>query len=315
MKMLKRIMLFAIAMLAGPAFAQYTPFPNCQIPFFLNSGQVASNGFVYAYASGTLNPQSTYTDATGATMNTNPVQLNASGFPTNAGGQQICIWLASGLSYRIVLQNAAHVQQYLIDGINSSSTVPGALFALNANSVSPSCGSTTNNQVLHVTPFVSPILNTVGKMFHTRFVELMRAGTTSQAFSLELVLTNTSYAPGSCSGPAATYGNLAFSPWATATNIPVYADFTCWVVTADNGTGNGAIGCYGTGSYANVAGSGGTNPTASAGLANGGVPTFLAASGVSLASGTLYLVEVGQFNVANASNSVVSEAAPVWTDN
>jgi hypothetical protein len=97
------------------------PLPWVEQPFFVNNGAIAANGFVYTYQSGTLINQATYTDATAATQNSNPILLNGDGFPT-CSGTQCGIWGIPSTTYRICLQNSAHVQQYCIDGVQ----VPGA---------------------------------------------------------------------------------------------------------------------------------------------------------------------------------------------
>lgn len=100
------------------------PIPEQQ--FFDQNGKPLSNGFVYTYLTGTSSGQPSYTDATAQFQNTNPILLNAAGFPTCSGGQ--CgIWLVSGITYRIVVQNSAHVQQYVIDGIQGIAKAPPIL--------------------------------------------------------------------------------------------------------------------------------------------------------------------------------------------
>lgn len=111
------VLFLAILFLVGPLAhcQQLLPIPEQQ--FFGIGGLPLSNGFVYTYISGTLTPQSTFTDYTGGTVNSNPVVLNAGGFPT-CSGQQCGIWLSGGSVYRIVVQNSAHVQQYVVDGVS-----------------------------------------------------------------------------------------------------------------------------------------------------------------------------------------------------
>lgn len=77
--------------------------------FFDTNGNPLAGGKVYSYQAGTTTPQATYTDATGTSANTNPVILDASG--------EADIWLDQALSYKIVLDNSADVQQWETDGI------------------------------------------------------------------------------------------------------------------------------------------------------------------------------------------------------
>ena len=50
---------------------------------------------LFTYAAGTSNPQTTYTDSTGATPNTNPMVLDANG--------SVSCWLTPGVLYKFVL--------------------------------------------------------------------------------------------------------------------------------------------------------------------------------------------------------------------
>lgn len=129
-----RFILLGILALSASAFAQ-TPLlmPTPQQQFFTNTGAVCSGCFLYTYVSGTNTPQATFTDYTGSTANTNPIILNSSGYPQTAIGTLVGVWLQQGLSYRIVLQNTAHVQLWLIDGIT------GANFGSTVTITQPSC--------------------------------------------------------------------------------------------------------------------------------------------------------------------------------
>lgn len=123
---LRRSILFAILALSATAFAQnplIMPIPEQQ--FFTSTGTVCSGCFLYTYTSGTNTPLATYTDYTGLVANTNPILLNAGGYPQTAIGTQIGIWLSPTSTYRIVLQNAAHIPQWQIDGITGQ--VPNVL--------------------------------------------------------------------------------------------------------------------------------------------------------------------------------------------
>lgn len=99
------------------------PIPQQQ--FLTPFGTVCSGCFVYTYSSGTTTPLATYTDATGLTPNTNPIVLNAAGYPQTSIGAQVSIWLSPTAVYRIVLQNAAHVPIWQVDGITGQ--IPASL--------------------------------------------------------------------------------------------------------------------------------------------------------------------------------------------
>ena len=64
-----------------------------------DANNVLAAGYkLFTYASGSTTKLTTYTDSTGATPQTNPIIINALGYPTN--GQ---IWLTAGQSYKFVL--------------------------------------------------------------------------------------------------------------------------------------------------------------------------------------------------------------------
>lgn len=69
-------------------------------------GNPLAGGFVFTFAAGSNTPQATYTDFSGTVQNTNPVVLDAAG--------RAAIWFTAQ-SYKIVVQDANHVQQYVTD--------------------------------------------------------------------------------------------------------------------------------------------------------------------------------------------------------
>jgi hypothetical protein len=79
-----------MAVLAAPPYLQ----------FFDENGDPLSNGFVYTYAAGTLNPKATYTDQGAGTENSNPVELDAAGIPEPGGS----IWING--SYKFVVKDS-----------------------------------------------------------------------------------------------------------------------------------------------------------------------------------------------------------------
>jgi hypothetical protein len=116
-------LLFLFAFLGASAqkakAQQVLPAPVACQQFFSATGQPLAGGYLYTYVSGTYTPATTYTDGTGATANTNPIVLNAAGYPVSASGS--CgIWLTVGTSYRFLLQDATHSQQWVVDNLPSS---------------------------------------------------------------------------------------------------------------------------------------------------------------------------------------------------
>lgn len=107
-KRLLSILLFASSL----AWSQVSvaPMPVPRIQFLSQSGAPLAYGHVYTYACGGSTPLSTYTDYTGGSSNTNPVDLDAGGF---AG-----IWLGPSC-YKFIVKNAADVTQWTVDGVIS----------------------------------------------------------------------------------------------------------------------------------------------------------------------------------------------------
>src|SRR3954451_11252477 len=93
------------------------PLPMPRLQFFDASGRPLAGGKVYTYTAGTSTPLVTYTSSTGATPNTNPVVLDAGGFGA--------IWVTSG-TYKIVVTNAAGVQQWSADNVSNTGQVIAA---------------------------------------------------------------------------------------------------------------------------------------------------------------------------------------------
>lgn len=88
--------------------AVLTPQPKMQ--FESAAGVPLSGGKVYTYVAGTTTPQATYTDATGATPNPNPVILDSRG--------EAAIWLGSA-AYKFKLTDANDVEIWTVDYISA----------------------------------------------------------------------------------------------------------------------------------------------------------------------------------------------------
>ena len=63
-----------------------------------NNGNLLAGGQLYTYSAGTMTKLATYTDATGATPNTNPIILNSRG--------ECGLWLTPGIPYKLILSPA-----------------------------------------------------------------------------------------------------------------------------------------------------------------------------------------------------------------
>jgi len=88
--------------------ASLSPPPKLQ--FFGSDGLPLVGGKLYTYAAGTTTPLATYTDYTGATQNTNPVILDATG--------QAGVWLPDTTTYKYVLKTSADVTLYTVDYVS-----------------------------------------------------------------------------------------------------------------------------------------------------------------------------------------------------
>ncbi len=108
---MKRFLCAALlALFVLPGISQ-TAFPPAGSPVFRafdQNGVPLAGGLLYSYAAGTSTPLATYTDYTGATPNTNPVVLDAT------GSAKVFLGAAN---YKFVLQSALGVQQWTVDHI------------------------------------------------------------------------------------------------------------------------------------------------------------------------------------------------------
>jgi hypothetical protein len=96
-----------------------SPILNAQV--VRDDGAPASGWKIYSYVAGSTTPQPAYTDATGTVAQSNPIILDASGFPTQ--GQ---LWLEDGQFYKFVLTDQNDVSRRTfneISGVNDPSQV------------------------------------------------------------------------------------------------------------------------------------------------------------------------------------------------
>lgn len=110
MKLRTLALLVFLPLFAYPQGAVLSPPPQQQ--WFDNNGHPLSFGYLYSYQAGTSTPQSTYADSTGTVANQNPLQLDASG--------RANVWLGSGLSYKLILQDSSHGTIWTIDNVSAA---------------------------------------------------------------------------------------------------------------------------------------------------------------------------------------------------
>ncbi len=87
-----------------------TPSPFMQ--FFTAGGIPLVGGKLYTYAAGTTTLLATYTDATGAQFNSNPITLNSRG--------EAAVWLSNVAAYKFKLTDATDVEIWTADNIEGS---------------------------------------------------------------------------------------------------------------------------------------------------------------------------------------------------
>ena len=89
--------------------------PQPKAQFFDANGTPLVGGKVYTYAAGTSTPLDTYTDASAATPNTNPVILDSRG--------ECNLWFSTASSYKVVLETSTNVLQWTVDNIATYGTI------------------------------------------------------------------------------------------------------------------------------------------------------------------------------------------------
>ena len=93
--------------------------PTGKYQAFDLNGDPLSGGLLYTYITGTSTPKATYTDATGNSLNTNPVELDSRG--------EANVWILLDGNYRFKLHTAADALIYTVDGIGWANVTVGNL--------------------------------------------------------------------------------------------------------------------------------------------------------------------------------------------
>jgi hypothetical protein len=118
--------------------ASLSPTPKLQ--FFGTDGLPLVGGKLYTYAAGTTTPIATYTDNTEATLNTNPVILDAAG--------QANVWLADTTAYKYQLKTSADVPLFTVDYVSVPVTTNSFASPPAIGSNVPNAGTFTNLNVV-----------------------------------------------------------------------------------------------------------------------------------------------------------------------
>lgn len=102
-----------------------SPLAGAGWQFLDNNGVVLSGGKLYTYDAGTTTPRATYTSASGAVANTNPIILDSAG---RVAGE---VWLTSNVNYKFVLKTSDDVTLWTNDDI--AGVPPSSITSLRIN--------------------------------------------------------------------------------------------------------------------------------------------------------------------------------------
>src|SRR6185437_7664815 len=152
--MKKPLVVIALAVLLAAICAAQTTvlLPLAPAPYFdPTTGLPMAGGTLSFYASGSFTPQAIFTDSGGQTQLSNPVTLNAAGFPQNASGSITAIWLTPGIAYRVVGKNSQGVQRFLEDGVAGLASSAATLSSVVPFSGTMTFNACANNQLFFVT--------------------------------------------------------------------------------------------------------------------------------------------------------------------
>lgn len=145
-----RFLLISLALSGCPAAMSaqtlVSPLTLPQYQFFNAVGQPLASGYVYTCVAGSscgpggFTPQNTYTDSTGQTSNSNPIQLNSAG--------EASIWWISSSAYKIVVTDSAGTVQWTQDNVkngNINTTPQSADYILSTASAYGASPSNSDN--------------------------------------------------------------------------------------------------------------------------------------------------------------------------
>jgi hypothetical protein len=179
--------------------------PDPHPQFFDVNGNPLAGGKVFTFLAGTAIAQQTYIDSTASTLNANPVVLDSGGFPS-CSGSSCGIYLANGVSYRIVVQNSLGIQQWVADNVKlvNSAQVGGANTQVQYNCAGAFCGSsnfTWNNgsQTLTVSNLV---VNTGGTLSGSYGGNPVFTGTVTFSGTVNFAAITANSLTSTCANPA-----------------------------------------------------------------------------------------------------------------
>ena len=162
-----------------------------KLQFFDNNGNPLVAGKLYTYAAGTTTPLATYTDASAATPNTNPIILDSRG--------EANVWL-SATTYKFVLKDASDVTIWTVDNISNSLSLSQILAASGSAAAPPyTFASDTDTGIylaavgqIGITVASTPVIRatdtvmTFGQSGGSNDVDVIHYGDTTQTGSIGL---------------------------------------------------------------------------------------------------------------------------------
>lgn len=97
------------------------PVPYVPYRQFTDDGHPLAGGRLYPYAAGTDTPLATYQDPQGTVLHSHPVVLDDAGYAP--------LYLLAGTPYKLVQQDSAGVQQWVVDQVYGSGSSGGSSLA------------------------------------------------------------------------------------------------------------------------------------------------------------------------------------------
>ena len=293
--------------------------------FFDANGNPLNAGKVYTYLAGTSTPATTYTTQGGTTPQSNPIILDSLGYMPNP------LWLATGVSYKLIIQDSSGTTLKTFDNIGGVNDVSTPLsqwvtFTGTATYISATQFSVTGDQTaIFSTGRRLQTTNSGGTIYSTITTGVYSAGITtvtivSDAGGLDSGLSTVLYG-------VLTYVNSAMpkaQSSASADNISGGAANQLVYQTAPGTTAKLTAGT--TGQYLQQGASAPqwislTNPPAvrqtvlSGNVDSNGLPSFGGSTGSTTVTSTSTLIATAAngFTVAGQTDYVGSIANPSWT--
>lgn len=159
--------------------------PLSLIPqWFSNLGVMAAGGSVQTYQAGTTTPVTTYTDASGAVPNPNPMTLSASGRPVSASGAPVAFWVSSGTSVLFIVYDASGNQLQSLDHVGALNDPLGNTSTLQSQLASPASSNASG-----VGPVAGADLVANAVKSYDTFSDLRQANTPSLAVGQTLIVS------------------------------------------------------------------------------------------------------------------------------